>query len=66
MKEDVCLVCRNVDSHRQLYFYDEIEVDITCSSVYITPIEGGNGFALDHEDFKKVVEEFKDINDEKD
>lgn len=39
-------------------FDAEVEVDVTCESVYITPVDGGSGFAFDHAEFRAMVELF--------
>ena len=38
----------------------EFEVDVTCESVYITPVGGGDGFAFTHAEFEQTIEHFRE------
>lgn len=37
----------------------EVEIDVTCHSVYFTPIDGGHGFGFTHEEFEKIIEHYR-------
>lgn len=39
----------------------EVEVDITCESVYITPVDEtyGDGFAFTHDEFETIMEHYR-------
>lgn len=54
-----CPNCGSDDPHHAITFYDEIEVDVTCESVYITPTDGGDGFVFEHEDFEEIIEHYQ-------
>jgi len=41
-------------------FPSELEVDVTCQSVYITPVSGGDGFAFTHSEFRGIIEHFNE------
>lgn len=53
-----CPYCGSDDPHNALIVYDEIEIDVTCQSVYITPVDGGDGFAFDHGEFERIIEHY--------
>lgn len=38
--------------------WSEVEVDVTCQSVYITPTDGGDGFAFSHSEFEGLISHF--------
>lgn len=69
MKEDnwSCPHCGASDPHDAMLFpqidgYDfdpELEVDVTCQSVYITPVDGGDGVAFSHDEFAKIIDHFE-------
>lgn len=40
-------------------FEPELELTVTCQSVYIMPIDGGSGFAFNHNEFERIVEFFE-------
>lgn len=75
MTEWTCPNCGSTEPHHAIEFpqpdderfqelgiepEQEIEVDVTCESVYITPIDDGNGFAFTHEEFETVIDHFQD------
>jgi len=38
--------------------FEGVEIDVTCESVYITPVDGGNGFAFTHGQFQLIIDHF--------
>lgn len=38
--------------------FEEVEIDVTCESVYITPVDGGDGFAFTHGQFQLIIDHF--------
>jgi len=53
------------EQHESLIFpldadRDEVEVDVTCESVYVVPAEGGDGFAFSHDEFEELIEQFNE------
>jgi hypothetical protein len=46
------------ESHDEIEF-NGVEVDVTCQSVYITPVDDGDGFAFTHAEFRGIIEHFK-------
>lgn len=61
-----CPNCGSTDPHHAMTFpqeerfEDEFEVDVTCESVYITPVDGGPGFAFRHEEFEQAIDHFRE------
>jgi hypothetical protein len=42
-------------------FDPEVEVDVTCESVYIVPVDGdGPGYAFNHDEFETIIEHFEE------
>lgn len=60
LNEWSCAGCGSDDPHAALQF-EEIEVDVTCESVYITPLDGGPGFAFDFEKFDHIVDHYRTV-----
>lgn len=60
-----CPHCGSDDPHNAITFPladefdDEVEVDVTCQSVYITPVDGGDGFAFDHDEFEVIIDHYR-------
>lgn len=46
------------ESFEDYTFEPEVEIDVTCESVYITPVDGGSGFAFNHDEFERIIEHF--------
>lgn len=62
-----CRTCGSEDPHSaiELPLDDpEIEIDVTCETVYITPIDGGNGFAFTHDEFEMIIEHFRESREQ--
>lgn len=38
----------------------ELEVDVTCQSVYITPVDGGSGVAFTHDEFEEIIDHYEE------
>lgn len=59
-----CRNCGSEEPHNAITlpfeeeFEDEVEVDVTCKSVYITPIDGLNGFGFTHDEFERMIEHY--------
>lgn len=55
-----CPNCGSGDPHDALVVMDgEVEVDVTCTNVYITPAnDTGSGYAFDMETFKEMMIHF--------
>lgn len=48
------------DEEHDAIEFNEVEIDVTCQSVYITPTDGGNGFAFTHSEFCGIMEHFNE------
>lgn len=69
-EEWTCSHCGSTDPHdailmpRDEDWDPEVEIDITCQSVYITPVGGGHGFAFDHDEFEAIIQHFRSATED--
>lgn len=60
MSEDnPCPHCGTERPHNVILVEDELEIDVTCESVYIVPTDDGDGFAFDHDEFRRIIDHFE-------
>lgn len=56
-----CRHCGSTDPHHEIQV-GEINIDVTCQSVYLLPEGGSSGLAFDHEEFAEIVDHFESRN----
>lgn len=68
-----CPRCGAGEPHDAIYFPQEdrrgvdaeVEVDVTCESVYFTPVGGdGRGFAFTSAEFEQVIDHYQTARDD--
>jgi len=52
-----CSYCGNGDPHNAIVV-SGVEIDVTCENVYITPTNGGDGFAFSHSSFEDILRHY--------
>jgi hypothetical protein len=56
--EWTCRNCGSTDPHHEMKI-GPIEIDVTCETVYLLPVDEDWGLAFDHDQFEDIVEHFE-------